>query len=265
VITFATTDKKLSSAVKVLLLLVVMVQADCLFAQSPEKPTRRYDPAYKLALDSLEVDSLDIDFLGIDVLMPEQKAIADSLRAAAIADSLAHVDIWAENYSTHTFSPDPTRAVWMSALFPGLGQIYNRRFWKVPIVIGGFMGLSYATTWNTGMLNDYTKAYRDLTDNDPNTRSYMDFFPKGTDESSLDHTWLVNMFKSKKDYFRRNRDLCIISMVGVYLLAMVDAYVDASLTHFDISPDLSMQVAPTLIQDARNVRPSVGMTWAINF
>ncbi|MBR4721505.1 MAG: hypothetical protein IK053_00450, partial [Muribaculaceae bacterium] len=141
-ITFATTDKKLSSAVKVLLLLVVMVQADCLFAQSPEKPTRRYDPAYKLALDSLEVDSLDIDFLGIDVLMPEQKAIADSLRAAAIADSLAHVDIWAENYSTHTFSPDPTRAVWMSALVPGLGQIYNRRFWKVPIVIGGFMGLS---------------------------------------------------------------------------------------------------------------------------
>ena len=65
--------------------------------------------------------------------------------------------------------------------------------------------------------------------------------------------------------FRRNRDLCIICMVGVYLVAMVDAYVDASLSHFDISPDLSMDVAPTLMQDTRGARPSIGITWALNF
>lgn len=167
--------------------------------------------------------------------------------------------------SQYLFSPDPTRAVWMSALFPGLGQLYNRRFWKLPIVIGGFMGLGYATSWNNGMLRDYTRAYADIMDNDPNTKSYMDFFPSTTTESSLDKTWLTNVLRSRKNYYRRNRDLCIICMVGVYLLAMIDAYVDASLAHFDISPDLSMDLVPTLIPDDRTARPGVGIQWAFNF
>ena len=54
-------------------------------------------------------------------------------------------------------------------------------------------------------------------------------------------------------------------MVGVYLLAMVDAYVDASLSHFDISPDLSMDVAPAVMRDGRQRYPSVGLVWALNF
>ena len=166
---------------------------------------------------------------------------------------------------TRIFSPDPIRAVWMSALIPGLGQLYNRRYWKLPIVIGGYMGLAYATSWNNGMLRDYTRAYADIMDNDPNTKSYMDFFPSTTTEESLDKTWLTNVLQSRKNYYRRNRDLCIICMVGVYLLAMVDAYVDASLAHFDISPDLSMDLAPTLIPDERSSLPGVGIQWAFNF
>ena len=163
------------------------------------------------------------------------------------------------------FTPDPTRAVWMSALFPGLGQIYNRRYWKLPIIVGGYLGLAYATDWNNTMLTDYTNAYRDLLDNDPSTRSYMDLFAPNVNEDDIDKTWLQSVLRSRRNYFRRNRDLCIIGMVGVYLLAMVDAYVDASLSHFDISPDLSMDVVPSLIQDGRNTLPSVGMTWALNF
>ena len=163
------------------------------------------------------------------------------------------------------FNPDPTRAVWMSALFPGLGQIYNRRYWKLPIIVGGYLGLAYATSWNNSMLKDYTRAYSDIMDNDPTSNSYMNFFPPTTSESDLDRTWLTNLLKSRKNYFRRNRDLCIICMVGVYLLAMVDAYVDASLSHFDISPNLSMDVTPALMQDGRGVKPSVGLCWALNF
>lgn len=163
------------------------------------------------------------------------------------------------------FNPDPTRAVWMSALFPGLGQVYNRRYWKLPIIVGGYLGLGYATSWNNTMLKDYTRAYSDLIDNDPSTKSYMNFFPANTKEEDLDKTWLTNTVRSQRNYFRRNRDLCVICMVGVYLLAMVDAYVDASLAHFDISPDLSMDVMPTLIQDSRGQRPAVGMHWAFNF
>lgn len=172
-------------------------------------------------------------------------------------------DVWEPTETT--FNPNPTRAVWMSALFPGLGQIYNRRYWKLPIIVGGYLGLAYATTWNNTMLTDYTNAYRDIMDNDPSTKSYMDFFPPTVKESDLNKAWLTNVLKSRKNYFRRNRDLCIICMVGVYLLAMVDAYVDASLSHFDISPDLSMDVAPSLIQDSRGQRPAIGMIWAFNF
>jgi hypothetical protein len=163
------------------------------------------------------------------------------------------------------FNPDPVKAVWYSALFPGLGQIYNRRYWKLPIIVGGFMGLGYATNWNNTMLSDYTNAYADIMDSDPTTKSYMDFFPSTVKEEDLDKTWVTNLLQSRKNYFRRNRDLCIICMVGVYLLAMVDAYVDASLSHFDISPDLSMDVYPSLLQDGRNRYPSVGLQWAITF
>lgn len=163
------------------------------------------------------------------------------------------------------FNPDPTRAVWLSALFPGLGQLYNRRYWKLPLVVGGFMALGYGTSWNNGMLRDYTRGYNDLLDNDPTTKSYMDFFPPTTDEGSLDKDWLSRLLKSRKDYYRRNRDLCIIAMVGVYILAMVDAYVDASLAHFDISPDLSLQVQPAIIPDTRSRVPGFGLQWALNF
>lgn len=163
------------------------------------------------------------------------------------------------------FNPSPTRAVWLSALVPGLGQIYNRRYWKLPIVVGGFMGLGYATSWNNNQYQDYAQGYRDLIDNDPNTRSYMNFFPPTTQESDLDPSWLQSTLRSRRDYYRRNRDLCIICIVGLYLICMVDAYVDASLAHFDLSPNLSLDVQPSLIIEPSRGKPAVGLNWAFNF
>ena len=163
------------------------------------------------------------------------------------------------------FNPIPERAVWLSALFPGLGQIYNRRYWKLPIIVGGFMGLGYATSWNNNQLRDYSQGYRDLLDNDPSTNSYMNFFPPNTDEGSLDKSWLSSTLQSRRNFYRRNRDLCIISLVALYLLCIVDAYVDASMAHFDISPDLSMDLAPTMMLSPGNRRPAVGLNWALNF
>ena len=187
----------------------------------------------------------------------------DTLSVVGEFDPFGDYDLWEEREVA--FNPSPTRAVWMSALFPGLGQIYNRRWWKLPLVAGGFMGLGYGVSWNNKMLKDYQQAYRDIMDNDPATRSYMNFFPPTTTEDSLDKQWLTNLLKSRKDFYRRNRDLCIISMVGVYLLAMLDAYVDASLSHFDITPDLSMDVHPAVIPDARSRLPGFGLCWAISF
>lgn len=163
------------------------------------------------------------------------------------------------------FNPNPMRAMWLSALCPGLGQIYNRRYWKLPIVIGAFVGLTYGTTWNNRMLNDYSKAYRDISDNDPNTRSYMDFYPPTVKESNLDKTWLTSTLKNRKDYYRRYRDICIIATVAVYVLNVIDAYVDASMMHFDVSPDLSMRVGPAVIGNNQSPLPSIGLGCRLDF
>ena len=165
------------------------------------------------------------------------------------------------------FNPDPQRALWLSALCPGLGQIYTRRYWKLPIVVGAFVGLSYGASWNNRMYKDYSKGYRDVMDDDPGTRSYMDFFPPTVKESDLDVAWLQKVMKSKRDYYRRYREICIISMVGVYLINIVDAYVDASLAHFDITPDLTLDVSPAAIDNTAigGRLPSLGLQCAINF
>lgn len=184
----------------------------------------------------------------------------DSVLTVVTAD-----EIPSEFSGKRAFNPNPTRAVWMSVLCPGLGQIYNRRYWKLPIIVGGFMGLGYATAWNNNQLQDYTQGYRDLTDADPSTNSYMNFFPPNAQESDFDKQWLTSTMKSRKDYYRRNRDLCIICLVGLYLLCMVDAYVDASLAHFDISDNLSMDLQPVMFTAPVDNSVALGLNWAFNF
>ncbi|MGL5012817.1 MAG: DUF5683 domain-containing protein [Bacteroidales bacterium] len=164
------------------------------------------------------------------------------------------------------FIPDPNKALWYSALFPGLGQVYNRKYWKLPILYAGFAGTVYALNWNNQYLGDYSQAYLDIMDNDPLTNSYVDLI--GRPQSSIDSQQerYARILKQRKDYFRRNRDLSIICMVGVYLLGVVDAYVDAQLFSFDISPDLSMQLEPTIIVPTRGTNSTgVGLQCAIRF
>ncbi len=234
-------------------------------------PVKQHEPSDSVIVGEVakpfSIEELDSIFAKSEqtiAVVDTTLAVADSIQVKDLS-GLANEDYDDLQERVMEFNPDPTRAVWLSALFPGLGQLYNRRYWKLPIIVGGYMGLGYATAWNNRMLDDYTRAYRDIMDSDPATKSYMDFFPSTIKEESLDKTWLTNTLKSRKNFYRRNRDLCIICMVGVYLLAMVDAYVDASLSHFDISPDLSMQVAPALIPDSRTKLPSVGLQWAFNF
>ena len=239
----------------------------------PVKPTRGNRPVRPEHRHTSPISQLpDSIPVGQEVELPamvveDSVSVSDSGLHIIPVDSIPIVNS-AQIEKTFTFNPDPTRAVWMSALCPGLGQLYNRRYWKLPIVVGAFMGLGYATSWNNTMLRDYTTAYSDIMDNDPTTKSYMDFFAPTVKEEDLDRSWLTNLLRSRKNYYRRNRDLCIICMIGVYLVAMVDAYVDAQLAHFDIAPDLSMDVAPALMNsDIRNgtSRPSIGLYWALNF
>ena len=191
----------------------------------------------------------------------------DSLASTSmLIDSTAiAADTLAREIEVSNFDPDAMRAVWLSALCPGLGQIYNRRYWKLPIVVGGFAGLIYATTWNGRMFSDYQQAYLDVTDTDPNTNSYMNFFPPYYTEDMIDQSWLKNVLKTRKDAYRHYRDYCIVGMVALYLVCIIDAYVDAELYHFDISSDLAMNVKPALIPTSLYQQPALGMQCAITF
>lgn len=161
--------------------------------------------------------------------------------------------------------PDSNKSLWMAMVLPGAGQIYNRKYWKLPIIYGGFVGCAYALTWNTKMYNDYSQAYQDIMSDNPNNDSYKDFIPPYVDiESNLEY--YQNTFKNAKDIYRRQRDLSIFAFIGVYLLSVIDAYVDAELSDFDISKDLSLKLEPTLFNDVLRNRPQgIGLQCNIKF
>ena len=164
------------------------------------------------------------------------------------------------------FVPDPKRALWLSLVLPGAGQIYNRKYWKLPIIYGGFIGCTYALLWNQQMYKDYSRAYIDIMDDDPNTASYLKMLPLGYDISGREEQFKT-IFKHKKDYYRKYRDLSIFAFIGVYLISVVDAYIDAQLSTFDISKDLSLHLEPAVFQQNNFTRNSkaVGLQCSFSF
>lgn len=194
-----------------------------------------------LPIDSVQpVAPLSGKVLGDIVAQPDSTLVlyADSIQEV-IGDTL-------QLNRFKDWKPDPIRAMWLGMVFPGGGQIYNRKYWKLPIVYGGVVACIYAVNWNAQMLRDYSQAYQDITDNDPTTSSYLEMLPLGYDISGREEHFKT-VFKRKKDFYRRYRDLSIFFIAGVYVLSIVDAYVDAELSTFDISPNLSLSVEPQMI------------------
>lgn len=146
-----------------------------------------------------------------------------------------------------TWKPDPQRAMWLAMVLPGAGQIYNRKYWKLPIFYGGMMGCLYAMNWNNMMYKDYSQAYLDIMDDDPATQSYNTFLHLGRQIDASNEERYKKLFKSRKDKYRRWRDMSFFCLIGVYALSVIDAYVDAELSQFDISKDLSLRVEPAII------------------
>lgn len=199
-------------------------------------PTDSVAPA--APTDSLVADSL--------APLPVPPLAVDSTIVKQVTDSLANLT-WSQRASR--FKPEPTRALWLALAIPGAGQVYNRKYWKIPIVYGGFLGCVYALTWNAQMLSDYQQAYLDISDNDPTTCSYMKMLPMGYDITGREARF-KEIFKQRKDYYRKYRDLSIFAFGAVYLLSVIDAYVDAELSTFDISTDLTLHWGPTFMETA---------------
>ena len=169
---------------------------------------------------------------------------AGALAAPTISDIVEAEKRAGRDWST--WRPKPQRALWLALVLPGAGQIYNRKYWKLPIFYGGFMGCIYALTWNNMMYKDYSQAYLDLMDKDPSTESYNKFMHLGVQLTESNEERYKSLFKSRRDKYRRWRDLSFFVMIGVYALSVIDAYVDAELSEFDISKDLSLRVEPVV-------------------
>ena len=168
--------------------------------------------------------------------------------------------------------PDAIKAVWLGAIVPGAGQIYNRSYWKLPIVYGAFMGCGYAISMMQNRYSGYKTAYLDLY-NDYNagtvtedaSKSYIAALPAGYTLSRVGgaSTWM-NTLNSRHSTYRRYRDYSILATVIVYALSLIDAYVDAQLFDYDISPDLSINVEPQIYYDWHH-QQSAELKLAIQF
>lgn len=167
--------------------------------------------------------------------------------------------------TTVKFRPDPVRVVWMGAIIPGMGQILNRSYWKLPIVYGGFAGCAYAINLNATRYEKYKLAYRDISDTNDQTNSFMNILPQGytLDNYPGGRSGLESNLKSFYEQYRRNRDLSIILSIGYYAITLVEAYVNAQLFDFDISPDLSMRIQPALLQNVYGKTNSAGLQFSL--
>lgn len=275
-------SKKYQSLVITLLLCLLQVAGIDVFAQSTVTPVQKDTTVVQreapkararrhrkpIVEDSIKKDSIRIipskELPSIDSLSAAKIQIVDSLDAvnkkelkkieqpASIVVKTDSVPP-AQDINKKIFIPNPTKATWLAVVFPGGGQIYNRKYWKLPIIYGGFAGCAYALSWNGKMYKDYSQAYLDIMDSNPNTKSYEDLLPPN---ATYNEEQLKNTLKRRKDMFRRYRDLSIFAFIGVYLISIIDAYVDAELSNFDITPDLSMKVEPTVIDNNNQFRSS---------
>lgn len=219
----------------------------------------------KDSLTVLKMDSVEMQAIAPTIVADSlEKINQENLEQIETAFTPPHPkdSVPAPTIPESVWIPNPTKATWLAVVFPGGGQIYNRKYWKLPIIYGGFAGCAYALSWNGKMYKDYSQAYLDIMDSDPNTNSHLEI--RGL--SNYPENQQKDLLRRRKDTFRRYRDLSIFAFIGVYLISVIDAYVDAELSNFDITPDLSMRVEPAIINDQFHTKnKSVGLQCSFRF
>ncbi len=173
----------------------------------------------------------------------------------------------------------PKRASFYSMVIPGLGQVYNKKYWKVPVIYAGFGALAYLVKINSKKFTKYINAYGDFIDDDTLTTRYLTIInERGLDEREIvkelykdeetydpsKYDWFKNALELNKDYYRRNRDLSYIGIGLWYILNIVDASVDAHLFDYDISDDLTLHIEPELFPTSRYTH-TMGIKFSFRF
>lgn len=169
----------------------------------------------------------------------------------------------AVNYATNDVS-DVKKATTLSLICPGAGQIYNKSYWRVPIVIGGLASMVYVIDWNNRGFQRFKTAYALRADFEKNPGNY----PDGVSKDEFGGRYSASYLKNLRDAYRRNRDMSIILTLAVYAFQAIDAHVDAHLKDFDVSDDLTVSLEPmfdTTYTQINGTQPTFGFNLNISF
>ena len=250
-----------------LLLCFIQTAGIAMYGQNrPRAASKRIHRQQTDSLNSVRQTVTSADSIAtVDSIAAEnKKKLLEMTSSPTLKEQEVPTDSLKREINRKVWVPNPTKATWLALVIPGGGQIYNRKYWKLPISYGGFAGCAYALTWNGKMYKDYSNAYKDAMNGNMQSSSITDLLPPGY---SISETQLKELLRKRKDTYRRYRDLSIFAFIGVYLLSVIDAYVDAELSNFDISPDLSMKVEPTVInnQMSNSSNRSVGLQCSFRF
>lgn len=167
------------------------------------------------------------------------------------------------------YKHSPHKASIYAAVVPGLGQIYNKKYWKLPILYAGIGGVIYSIQFNSENYDKYRSAYRDFLIRDPKNMSYLKVIENTTITLEDVHgpyaDWFQKTLDNRRKYYRRYRDISYAGLVAVYLIQIVDATVDAHFKNFDISDDLSLNLEPTILSTPQEPIGAVGFQLKFNF
>jgi hypothetical protein len=148
----------------------------------------------------------------------------------------------------------PTKATLMSTFLPGLGQLYNKKYWKIPVIYAGFGVLGYFIYFNADQYATYKYAYIESSNG-----------TKNGNYSSLVNHYTADELLSAREYYRRNLEIsCLITAVW-YALNILDATVDAHLYTFNISERLTMKVEPDMLMTGYSLKPAAGVRLSLHF
>ena len=206
--------------------------------------------------------------LGLLILIAFQKTEAQNVVFDTVGNTVITADTVVKETKTAKPNKDkklsrPAKAAIMSACLPGLGQIYNRKWWKVPIVYAGLGGIGYFSYRNFSEYRSYLHAYEYKTGDLPEGVTLTDY------ETQLANKYAEGQLQTYKESYRRNFELFTILTVAWYGLNIIDAVVDGHLYTYDISDDLSINVDPYLRPVETPVPmpqyPQVGLSFKLNF
>lgn len=151
----------------------------------------------------------------------------------------------------------PVKATWMSAALPGLGQYYNGKYWKIPVIYAGFSTLAYFVIQNRYEYNRYKEAYAISAELDDPTQS----------DNELVKNYTTSQLLNQREYYQSNLELSYILTSVFYILQIVDATVDAHLYEYDMDDNLSFRVEPQWIPTEQGPRfaPGIGVSYKLTY